>query len=885
MTSLSLHESETKNYVNPYEDLQSKARDYMLQMGFFYDGDFPQTKDNEIEKFDSEDDRNDKRSWLKCCYLEKIDGTPGLRITFGRHDGVTDKISVEFCIEDNSYLTLTEEEKKKFRERSQEQRKKAAEEARKNKLIADRLADESIEIFSKLNEKPEKNEVTYFSKKGIENPYDTSILRWRKHVDKFSERDQNVWVAVVALRNVQEQIRALQELWPEKRCFKEGEKLRDKHFIGKTSGTFATFGALENDREILVSEGVATALTLFKATKKTSVVALNKGNLEKVVEELKKKYPKASITICADNDHHKEPEGKGNPGVDAAKKVAEKFGCKLAIPQFSEDEKFKDKDQPRKDFDDLRQLHGNNIVKQQIESATISQCVSDDPIMVSPGKIHEAVDAAEKLIREKDLGIYQRKGQLVRIVAAGSKNKKTFKGRDPQTLILTEADATHLEEILTKEGKWSRLDIRTNKLRPIDCPPKVAQMLRSRMDWNIREIRGIIRCPTLRQDGSILQTPGYDEFSALYYYDDGIRIKTIPEKLTKEDALEAMEYIKIIYKQFPFDKESSLSVAISALFTAIIRKSINQSPAHGITAPKMGSGKSLLAEIVSMIVTGKRMTAMPQCDSDAEERKRLLAVLLEGDPIVCYDNIEEPFGSSALCSVLTQHEFKDRVLGATKSATAPTDTTFLITGNNLVFVGDISTRVILCTINPKVERPEERSFDLDIRSYISKNRGDLIRACLIVLKAYVDEGRPKQNLKPYGRFEEWSDWVRSALVWVGLADPCETRLMIEAEDPVRNNLISLMNAWFQVFDDLSVTSKEIINRANSEKEGENEAIDTLKDSLLSIASKGPNRDICPIKLGTFLNKNKERIENGLEIQQLKGPSNKSLWKIKKTVTC
>ena len=38
-----------------------------------------------------------------------------------------------------------------------------------------------------------------------------------------------------------------------------------------------------------------------------------------------------------------------------------------------------------------------------------------------------------------------------------------------------------------------------------------------------------------------------------------------------------------------------------------------------------------------------------------EELKRM-----EGDPIICYDNIERPFGGPTICAILTQGEYKDR---------------------------------------------------------------------------------------------------------------------------------------------------------------------------------------------------------------------------------
>lgn len=65
-----------------------------------------------------------------------------------------------------------------------------------------------------------------------------------------------------------------------------------------------------------------------------------------------------------------------------------------------------------------------------------------------------------------------------------------------------------------------------------------------------------------------------------------------------------------------------------------------------------------------------------------------------------------------------------------------------------------------------------------------ENRAKLVVAGLTVLRAYHVAGRPDQGLPVFGRFEEWSDWVRSSLVWLGMANPCITRKRAEEVDPV-----------------------------------------------------------------------------------------------------
>lgn len=75
-----------------------------------------------------------------------------------------------------------------------------------------------------------------------------------------------------------------------------------------------------------------------------------------------------------------------------------------------------------------------------------------------------------------------------------------------------------------------------------------------------------------------------------------------------------------------------------------------------------------------------------------------------------------------------------------------------------------------------------------------------MQAGLTILKAYHHAGRPEQKIRPFGRFEEWSNLVRSAIVWLELPDPCESRKGIEESDlsAFRLNCFSLPGMKYTV---------------------------------------------------------------------------------------
>lgn len=509
-------------------------------------------------------------------------------------------------------------------------------------------------------------------------------------------------------------------------------------------------------------------------------------------------------------------------------------------------------------------------------------------IKIIPGQIHLQVDAAQQVLINNNPGVYQRAGRLVRIVTEKNKPNKIKlkkikdhegKDKDPivraeDALVIAEVDPVYLSEVIGKAATWWKFDERKGGFVQKDCPEKIAKTLISRKQWELPVLAGIIQAPTLRSDGTILETPGYDEETGLFFNPGQTTFPPIPQHPSKKDAIDAREILHSLLKDFPFENKESESVALSSILTGLVRKSIRTAPLHGYSAPVMGTGKSLLADVAGMIATGKANCVISQAQDEAEEQKRLLAVLMEGDPIVCYDNIERSFGSAALCSVLTQTEYKGRILGKSGNIGLPTDALFLATGNNLTFVGDISTRAILCRLDSQCERPEERKFDIDLPKYILQNRGKLVQAALTILRAYYVANKPLQSIKQFGRFEEWSDLIRSALVWLDMPDPCSSRKEIENADPVRQSLGNLLTAWYNAIGDLSMLAKNMIKKA--EEPGNEALLDALKEFTNQKESK-----ICSVRLGTKLKIIENRPECGLRLQKSGKQQNADLWRVTK----
>lgn len=123
---------------------------------------------------------------------------------------------------------------------------------------------------------------------------------------------------------------------------------------GKTGGMFKIAG---DSRVILISEGFATASSLFEATGYTSVMAIDAGNLIHVTRAIQEKYPNSVIVLCGDNDQF----GAKNTGLEKCQKIQAELGVPFILPQFE------DLATKPTDFNDLSQLLGTGAVKTQLE--------------------------------------------------------------------------------------------------------------------------------------------------------------------------------------------------------------------------------------------------------------------------------------------------------------------------------------------------------------------------------------------------------------------------------------------------------------------------------------------------------------------------------------
>ena len=338
-------------------------------------------------------------------------------------------------------------------------------------------------------------------------------------------------------------------------------------------------------------------------------------------------------------------------------------------------------------------------------------------------------------------------------------------------------------------------------------------------------INGIVSCPLLRRDGTVLQSPGYDSESGLYL-DLAVTFPEIPDSPSAEQVQQAVSDLLDIVIDFPFLNDACRSAWLASLLTPLACEAYSGvvGPLFLFDANVRGSGKSRLADIVSLIVTGLLAPRTTATSSDDEMRKRITSFVKQGTRMVLLDNVTT-LGGSAMDAALTGGLWMDRNLGNNELIQAALRITWFASGNNVVPVGDMARRVCHIRLESPLEHPEDRTDfkHSNIEQHVRDNRAGLLTAALTILRGYIAAGRPDQNLSPWGTFEDWSDLVRNTTVWCGLEDPGETREEIrDAADEDANALRQMLNA-LQLIDSHSVGKRvsQLLDIANPNRSTEN----------------------------------------------------------------
>lgn len=516
-------------------------------------------------------------------------------------------------------------------------------------------------------------------------------------------------------------------------------------------------------------------------------------------------------------------------------------------------------------------------------------------IRVLAGGLPEAADEAEIALVEHDGGIYQRSGCLCRMA---HQQAATVRGitRPRGAVTITPMDRDATLDKLNRLIHWEKWNEKAHAYKRCHAPAAVAMTLLARSGaWHFPPLIGVISAPTLHPDGSILDQPGYDGVTGLFFDQQHELFPPIPAAPSHAEGQAALRLLnEELFNRpclnsdrpqdrgFSFAQDSDRSAALAALLTALVRPSLPTAPLFLNRATRPGSAKTLLADIPALVATGRPATIFELGADTDEVEKRMLSVLLSGDAVVNLDNLEVPLGGPTLCKALSGETITGRLLGFNKTATVPTAALFLATGNNVQVIGDMTRRVVVINLDPQSEAPENRQYDRNLADWIPEHRTRLVQVGLTVLRSFIAAGRPRQTPWLMGSFEDWDVMIRQALIWLGEADPLAGTADLESADPVRRKLRALLVAWYATFQSVGATSKEAVAaaleiRLNDEGEEIQPAkalFEVLDDGFTDKQGKLSSRSI-----GEFLKRYCRRVEIGARFEESGISHQAQIWRV------
>lgn len=517
----------------------------------------------------------------------------------------------------------------------------------------------------------------------------------------------------------------------------------------------------------------------------------------------------------------------------------------------------------------------DNVLPFKLRGESKARARPDLPVItLEAGELHNIATQAESALISAAAPFYVRSQRLMRPVVD---TLPASHGRTAKVARLAEVTAAAMIDHLSRTAVWLKWDGRSKKMVAADPAPQVAVTVLSRDgEWTFPRLAGVITTPTLRPDGTILATPGYDPATQLLLVDPP-EMPKLPARPSKAVAAKALARLDRLLDEFPFVDEASRSVALSALITPVVRGALLVVPMHVTKAPVAGSGKSYIIDLASALNSGERAPVMSAGVKEEELEKRLVSALLAAQTFISLDNVNGELGGDFLCQVIERPIVQPRILGKSEAPKIESRASCFATGNNIRLVGDMTRRVIICSLDPDMERPETREFKANPFDEILANRGLYVAAALTVVRAYVVAGCPNQ-LPALASFEDWSRLVRSALVWLGKPDPVETMNAARADDPTTAALSALFTSWHEAVQGNSHTAAEIVAAANSEMMGK-ASHPALKEALLEVAE-DRRGGVSTKSLGKYLARYKNRKIEGLKLVEHGKDRNKNvLWKV------
>lgn len=294
-------------------------------------------------------------------------------------------------------------------------------------------------------------------------------------------------------------------------------------------------------------------------------------------------------------------------------------------------------------------------------------------------------------------------------------------------------------------------------------PPDAARIITDpSWECGLPEIKRRVEVPFMLADGSVISDHGYHDESGIYLLPrmgDFIQVPPVPAVVTNEHVAQAKQILEDVTEGFMFKDRASKSNLIAMTLTSPLRELFRSNPMVPLltsTAPQSGSGKGTSIRVpLSTCGVGPYSLSTTAYNSDENEfEKKLVGKLLKKSTYIFLDNIRANVSSSVMEQMLTAANYDGRTLGYSEVNSLSTLVLWVSTLQSTgTFNRDLTRR---CVPVELVKNYRGKWKHKNIEAYLAEKRGEMIWACFVVARKWLQDGGPisETRLDGYGGWTE-----------------------------------------------------------------------------------------------------------------------------------
>lgn len=407
-------------------------------------------------------------------------------------------------------------------------------------------------------------------------------------------------------------------------------------------------------------------------------------------------------------------------------------------------------------------------------------------------------------------------------------------------------------------------------LRDVWVDSQTIKVVQSRAD-RFAELELVARSPFVRPDGTICRTNGYDQATrTMVVMDPDLAGIEVPDDPTADEIAQARKLILDEWLgDFPFPDEANRANALALVLTPFVRSMMHIVPLAVIDGLAPGVGKNLLVDCVLLMFLGERPELLGWNPLDEEMRKLITSAFMTGPEVMVFDEAHHLDGAS-IARALTAAYWKDRILGGNNIKGYPNRATWISMGNNVRVEGDVYRRVYRIALRPREANPEDRDTQSfrhpHLEDWTRANRADLVRAALILVRAWFAAGRPRPTAGvTFGSFEKWAEVLGGIVETAGQPDFLGNLRAWRSESNLASGYWAAHLAWLHdVFGDDEFTARQVRERLQADRDAEYPPLSAdISDKVAY-----------PKALGEAYARFRDRSFGGLRLRRPVGPDGK-----------